>query len=301
VIFDDFVAIANKFCPDLKQYLRKARLFHFPAYAREFVPTEISDEEVMFLRDSFFLPFPCISVEDKTSCVLIWDEKHKKGETPTGINRKRFFAECLPSGIADPLAFMEGEEDLIKRAQKQESLRGTFLITWGFVDQFHVVDNKGELVAGRLQGGILATKDEILADTKTLDPLTKKGMNDGFLRNAKTALEEVTFMNSPSRFVLEKRPLHVTPHKNPKRILKSRERPVYTLLTPKEIRTEMRLALPSSGGPRSPHERRRHIRKYQDARFSEKVRNKTYIIPATWVGPSVNEFEGHRYKVMLDI
>lgn len=300
MIFDDFVSV-SKFCPDLKQYLRRARIFHFPAYAREFVPTEISDEEVVFLKENFFLPFPCLAVEDKTSCVLIWDDKQTKKEIPTGIDRKRFFAECLPAGNLDPAAYRADEEELIKGAPDIPELKGAFLISWGHVEHFRIVNNKEELVGGRFAGGLLVNKHEVLFEFQAESGLTQQQFTEGFLKNCKTALEEVTYMNSPSRFILEKRPLQVRQHRNKRRIPRSNERPVYTLMTPKEIRTEMRLPPVSSGGARSPHERRRHVRKYRDARFSERVRNKTYIIPATWVGPSETRFDGHRYKVMLDL
>jgi hypothetical protein len=133
------------------------------------------------------------------------------------------------------------------------------------------------------------------------------------LGNVNTSLQEVFYFNSPDRFIVEECPIKAMQrwkkrkqrerrkHKGKRRVQVRREheRPVYTLLKPKEIRVKLGLPALAAGGPRRPHERRRHYRTYRDERYV-KMRNKTVVIPASWVGPSEATIGNRRYRILLD-
>jgi len=120
------------------------------------------------------------------------------------------------------------------------------------------------------------------------------------LRNVTVAFEEVMLFNDPEHFILETTPIGSPATRNRKRILRSTERPRYTLLKPKQIRQRMQLPEPEEGrGRRRPHERRAHTRTLGSA-FYKKKRGSVIVIPATWVGPSEHVVGGKRYRVLLD-
>ena len=114
------------------------------------------------------------------------------------------------------------------------------------------------------------------------------------------ALEEVMFFNSPSRFIFEEAPAKTPNPKFARPVPRSPQRPLYTLLTPKEIRERLRLPPLQEGGPKTPHERRRHYRTLRSEFFKHK-QGQTIVIPACWVGPSEALHGAHRYKVRLDL
>ena len=119
------------------------------------------------------------------------------------------------------------------------------------------------------------------------------------------------YFNSPNRFIVEECPIKAMArwkkrkerdrrkNKPVSRIRRRSDRPVYTLLRPKEIRAKLGLPPLESGGPRQPHERRRHYRTYRDERYVN-MRDRTVIIPACWCGPSEACVGNRRYRILLD-
>ena len=96
--------IAEKGLTPLQKILREARLFVFPARPHDVLPRSHSEEEIEFLRESFFLPFPTIAVEDKASCLIIQDfDKDTRG-----IEQPRRFIEIM-SSLTNLTNFCEGE------------------------------------------------------------------------------------------------------------------------------------------------------------------------------------------------
>lgn len=85
--------------------------------------------------------------------------------------------------------------------------------------------------------------------------------------------------------------------------MRSHQRPLYTILSPKEIRTKMKMDETKYTGDRKspiPHERRRHFRKLstEGGHYKE---NKIIVIPAMWIGESEKQIGNKIYKVRLDI
>lgn len=86
-----------------------------------------------------------------------------------------------------------------------------------------------------------------------------------------------------------------------RKIPRHHDRPVYTLLTPQAIRQQYipRSKVPT-GRKVGAHERRRHYRTLRSDRFT-RMRGRTIVVPATWVGPSEAVIGNRRYRVMLDL
>jgi hypothetical protein len=110
----------------------------------------------------------------------------------------------------------------------------------------------------------------------------------------------LSVLNNPEKFVLESKPIQNRLH--PKKILRSSERPLYTILHPTQIRKRMGLENPDmnyDGYHKRPHERRGHYRRFRAERYIN-VRGKRKWIESTWIG----EFEAivgrRQYKVILD-
>jgi hypothetical protein len=161
----------------------------------------------------------------------------------------------------------------------------------------------------------LATKDHGILGmdmaSRPRDRDSLRRLQVPILENVDTSLQEVFYFNSPNRFVVEECPLKAMARwkkrqeqrrrkkKVKERIRRKHDRPIYTLLRPKEIRVKLGLPPLAVGGPRRPHERRRHYRTYRDDRYTE-MKGKTVIIPATWIGPSEATVKNRRYRILLD-
>ncbi len=127
-----------------------------------------------------------------------------------------------------------------------------------------------------------------------------RGSVHAIMRNVTVAVEELMVFNDPEHFILETTPIISPARRSSERILRSNERPRYTLLRPKEIRERMRLPEPEKGKKkRRPHERRAHTRTLGST-FYKKKRGSVIVIPASWVGPSESAVGGKRYRVLLD-
>lgn len=128
----------------------------------------------------------------------------------------------------------------------------------------------------------------------------------GGIRNALWAMEEMALVQTPKHFILEQSPLAgwspFTKRLNGAGIPRSHERPLYTLLQPKEIRRRMGLPEPTDDERRRaprPHERRAHLRTLRAERFVHKA-GKTVPVKASWIGPSEARVGAHVYRVLLD-
>ena len=291
----------------MAEVLNRARLFVFPGRAHEVIKDRITDEEAEFLHEHFFLPFPHVAIEDTASCVVLWDSEKEQ----RGVGGVRYFIEAV-SAKAPPDEFNDSEED-------KEATRKLFsqfpadacIVSVGKVKDVLVRpdDKAGEFrIAGDTDWTLLATKDEVLVHPKQFQKSSDihVGLTAVTLRNVRVALAEVFHFNNPSRFIVEKKRLGMKPFKPGKRkkskrpkIARSQNRPIYTLLTPKEIRDT--LGFPTkAGGRKRPHERRRHFRTLTSDKYT-KMKGKTIVIPATWIGPEAADKDGHRWKVRLDL
>jgi hypothetical protein len=301
MIFDMFSGLIERFKPDHIPLLNQARLFSFPGTAHDILPKDLSDEEVTFLNDMFFLPFSVIAVEDTASCILL----QETSKDQTGVSGPWRFMECLPINTrAD--AFQSGLPEEATQARIDEIARefpDSSVVTCGVLDKVAMKNNSletGFRAYGTVDWYMIASKHKLYVPPRA--PTSPEELPPT-LRNARVALSEVFWFNNPTRFVVESTPAKMKPHTGPQRgVRRSHNRPVYTLLTPKEIRERL---LPEeegagSGIKKTPHERRRHFRTLHSERFVN-MQGKTITIPACWIGPSEAVKGNRRYKVMLDL
>lgn len=313
MIFDRLCRLIER-NPDLFQPLRgiveQARLFHFPHNPGEVLPKNYDQEALDFHEEHFVLPFRTVAIEDESSVVLLWDAV----ENAQGTRARRLYLELAPLGWKHASTWHDADEEKAWRDQLDrsalEALEHSYQLTFGAIWNLgpSATGQEADNPEGRwryslectLAGVWVLVKDAIDIEWSQRmheehgDPICYQGA-----RNAVCAIEEFMQFNAPDRFILEQRPTRE--RKKAAKILRSGDRPTYTLLHPSEIRSKLRLPEPEQGGPRKPHERRRHVRRYpDDVERWPNMHGKSIVIPASWVGPSEATVGKQRYKVLLD-
>lgn len=291
--------------------LREAQLFQFPGRAHEVLPKEFTEEEERLLMDTFFLPFPVVAIEDTASCVVLWDTRPDQQGL---VDSKRMFIEAMPVHVmAEEYANGATDEDKMASDALRMMPKETVLISAGTLDTMRpsLPEDGADWTPGKVwvQGFVtviaMVGPSGFVQPPLILDPDNEKHLEMAKigLRHARTAVEEVMYFNTPSRFVVERRPVSV-PKRQYGKVKPSDMRSTYTLLTPIEIRKVLRIGGSSgeSSGDRtqSPHVRRRHFRVLRADRYVHK-KGQTITIPATWVGPEKAQVSGHIYRVRLDL
>jgi len=316
MLFDKLCGIAEKHMPNLLPILRDAKIIDFPYVPHEVLNDRLSQDEVDQLRDRFFLPFPVIAIEDKASCVVLWDSVMKQ----EGCSEARYFVECLPYSLRDPSAFdlsVEGKakEELHAKlhsaASKVEGLADAVVVVIGRLDRLQYATTESFCWSGNVEVAIVANKEKILVSHNTLKNAAGAAgwdaVNEMSMRNASAAIHEVFMVNSPDRFILEKTTDGVRKAERKKQgtvLRRSHERPTYTLLKPEQIREKLATAKPDYQEGLRPqfegHERRRHFRTLRSDRFVH-AQGKVLTIPATWVGPTEATSGKTHYRVCLEL
>jgi len=135
-----------------------------------------------------------------------------------------------------------------------------------------------------------------------LDVESTKTAQNATVMNAKAALEEIFYFNNPNRWVVEKTPIKMKRGKKGPAIPRSNHRPKYTLLTPNEIKKIIPQEHVGKSDRKSPipHNRRRHVRTYRNARFTHKI-GQSIIIPARWIGTTETTIKNKKYKIRIDL
>lgn len=308
MIFDTLCSIAEKYLNHLEPIVRRSRLFIFPGKAHEVLEKErFTQERVDSINEIFFLPYQYIAIEDTASCTLLWD----KEADVVGTKHERFFVDCQPFGpeAVDNLQSPPNEDESLSEIYRQSlnefvnrtGVKDAHILSIGRFTTWWEADSKAESGAKRIIDGnatycSLVSKEHGVLENMGAAHLAE--MAPECLRFAATAYAEVLYFNSPDRFVLEKTPVKEKKQNQQKHIPRSHQRPVYTLLTPTEIRERLSIIEPTGKHP-TPHERRRHIRRLSSEVFTKK-KGQVIIIPATWVGPSEKTVGRHHYKVVLD-
>lgn len=312
MIFDRLCRLIER-NPKLFQPLRAiaedARLFHFPHNPGEVLPKNYEPDALAFHSEHFVLPFRTVAIEDDTSVVVLWDAV----ADAQGMSARRLYVELAPLAWSHAETWHDSDEERKMReelpAEARRALERAHQLTFGAIwnlapaEGYHTPDperNWRYQLECTLAGAWIIDGDEVDVPWSTRvmrehgEPLCHQGA-----RNAVCAIEEFMQFNAPDRFILEDRPLKER-KKTPK-ILRSGDRPLYTLLHPAEIRSKLKLPEPERGGPRKPHERRRHVRRYpDDIERWPNMHGKSIVIPASWVGPSEATVGKRRYKVLLD-
>ena len=299
MLFDKLCGIVEKFFPEKRIILENAKIFTFDKIPHE----HLSKTKPDFDLDLFALPFPITAVEDAASLIVLIDNQ----EHQTGLNVQREFIEFMEYGknreafsnvnLAQQLR--ENNDELM---QMMEQLKGYVVVNQGVVweitpqerkwltdaslDSINLFDRSGKLVLTRGPSEI---------------PLDDLKATSG---NVVTALEELMTLYTPERFILEVNPVLTDKQARllakGKKIPRSDQRPIYTILTPGEIRDKMGVRLQDQVDRKSPmpHERRAHLRRLRkESGYKE---DKIIRVKASWIGVSEKTVGNKRYRVVLE-
>lgn len=317
MMFDRLCGIIETHIPELIPMMHKAHLFDLPIIPHEELPKVFESNTDEFEKE-FFLPFRVTAIEDKVSCIVFADLY--KGQI--GMSDERFFIECLSLG-ADHNFFRESlnkskdhykDEYELARSYHQS---GYAVVSTGSIYNMYFKTPEEFYGEGSVSSSILANKKEIKFDRLHLGK-SEQAVKPPLI-NAYSAIQEIVYFNQPTNFILEEKPVKQRKRRTDK-ILRSVDRPKYTILNPFEIRKRMHLPQPQgTHASPIPHERRRHDRWLSDNRFSFNENNKPMepkiipygkrkgeiyykhlVVPASWIGPSENTFKNKRYKVILN-
>lgn len=304
MIFDAVCTLVERYFPPMENRIRAAHLFVYDGAPCDFLPKEFPEEQRMFLSQNFFLPFNTVSIEDKASCTTLWNTERDQ----IGLEGLRGFFDVMPFTQEAFFACADGRA--VDRehvaAQLAKYPPGTYSVAEGSVGPV-ILQEDGIFVHGTVMYVAMVTKEGGVLAAETAQKFKKEQYDfiaAPFLKAAKTALEELFFLNTPERFVVEMRPRRMGKARKGRlaKIPRTHQRPRYTLLRPTEIRKRFGLGEPGHGTPKTPHERRRHYRRYPDdpARWPQ-AHGRTVIIPAVWVGQSEGDQGNTHYRVMLDL
>jgi len=309
MIFDTLAAVVERYIPNLRPSVDAAKLFIFPGPAHEMLPKEYSLEEQQLMVDKFFLPFPKTAVEDPATCTILIDE------TPNqeGLNNRRRYIDCVdlkaPSSAFRQAGVYATREDEATRSFKASLPPKSVIVNVGLMWDTKFLSDKNQFFTRIevLHAGIFSPDHGVIMEySPDMSDLWNGAMIDAG-NNTLTAIQQILYFNTPSRFVVEETPTRALVQQQRKKgkkakahIRRTHQRPIYTLLTPKEIFKKMRLtpAVPT-GRTVTPHWRRKHYRLLSDPRYT-KMRGRTITVKAAWVGPEEKVVGNKRYKVLLD-
>lgn len=298
---------------ELKRYLRQAALFDFPQRghetSKEGERATMADYAMVggteFVMENFFLPFPVVAVEDTASVLIVID----KVPGQIGLNHERVFVEGFLMDTPPEEFGFDGHK--FKDSKRNAAFPpGTCMVTVSrFTEaQINPDNHDGLVYQSSLGFAFVADKKKLYMSptqwkTACLAAGDWRGMAHSAAVNAKTALEEIMYFNTPDRFVVRR---HAQQPRKKKgkgpELLRSHERDQYILLRPQEIREKLGMPDEPVRERRSPvpHARRRHFRTLRSDRFKES-RGKRIIVAASWVGPTEGEHDGRKYEVCLDL
>lgn len=316
MMFDRLCGIIEAHLKYFIPSMHKAHLFDLPIIPHKELPKAYQGDIKAFEKE-FFLPYPVTAIEDKVSCIVFID----KYPNQTGMHDERIFIECLALNT-EREAFRESVLSPKKQYDREVLFgrnyheQGFAVVSIGTIYKMHFTTPTEFHGEGSVSQSMMASKKEIFI--KNLHLKVEEGVKPPLI-NAYSAIQEIVYFNQPTNFILEEKPVKQREHRTDK-ILRSGDRPKYTILNPFEIRKRMRLPQPQgTHASPIPHERRRHDRWLSDNRFAFNENNepiepriipfgkrkgepyyKHVIVPATWVGPSENTYGNKHYKVVLN-
>ena len=318
--FDLFVTHKNQFPEELRKRIANARLFEFDMFPTESLPASYY-KDVPDLAYNFCLPFSTVAVEDKTSCVILWDQQknavgieHGRGMMEIADSRNYLEEESFRLSSQDRLRGRTEKDNIESRNSLREMAEAMgeypLMLRWGTGSINWVDDRQQWLGHGRVKGALYwFQKSGRVMDILKSCALSKElsdALDMDYMRGMITAYEELLQMSVRTHFILETRPKKTTKSK----YRKSHERPVYTVVRPSQARKSMSIPDPKRSKKRSIRERRAHIRREHKRELrSEVFKNKQgqtvevkrAYIPAVWEGPSESEDNSHIYRVLLDL
>lgn len=318
--FNMFVKYRQHLPDDLKRRVKLARLFDF-----DLAPTQALDgmapEEVGEAAYNLVLPFPVVAVQDRVSCVIVWDLQ--VGAVGSDIERGVLevvdlwnygVAGAFRQSTQDPPGTQEAFDEHTQWVRSNFTPQNSPIgLRWG-------VGGTGWAAGVKKWAPKYRCESALIIDRKSgqVTDLVKAYGSDqrlqvDFTRSALTAIEELTRLSRPHTFILEDRPPEPKQRKHASDYRLAAERPRYAVLEPDVIRkrTGMVSPVPEKRGrtirERRAHIRREHDRVKQDEEYwgPEEVGKVMHVrrayVRAIWNGDFEAEKEGHKYRVILDL
>jgi len=303
MIFDKFCSFVERHYSPFNAVARESKLFVFNKIPHEFLKKN-AQMEYKKHEDIFAIPFPITAIEDPASLIILMDEE----EGQLGFGSRRKFIEVIPL-LVNETAFSDGDPDFNPLEAASASFNvdpaSAVTISFGHIENGRFTED-GSYMEGAVERIIFADKNKVHYNLKVSEMPREhaKVIYENGIRNVFTALEEILAIYTKDSFVFEEQPVTTKPNKN-KKILRSHQRPLFTILKPVEIRTKLQINTPHSDTPTgrsSPiaHERRRHPRRLVSEKGYFK-KDKIVVIPATWIGESEKRIGNKFYRVRLDV
>ena len=283
MIFDKMAKMIEQHVPELKSFVAQSKLFYL-----DIKPHEALSKAPATMN--FFLPFRTVAIEDKASVVILHDTQRNQ----RGLGGVRFFIEFIPEGAS----FENFDPNLVTEAAEYYKHMPGAMLNIGILSNIVSISKTKFQGEGSLLELFAFKNGELLRTLSSMPSEHMEFATKHATTNAMIAMQEIMLLNNlENKFILEEKP--IKPKIKKGMIARSHQRPKYTILEPKTIRK--RTGLKATGKAlEEGYERRRHYRTYQDDRYV-KMKGKTVIINATWVGPSEAIIGKRYYKVRLDL
>ena len=326
MIFDELCKVAEATdIPGLESLVRRAAVFTmdstFEKYDRENDPP---DRVVVdgLIDGKVFLPFPvtCLTF---TNCSMIL--RNVDGAI------KFILYDQIGSGrtVGEIFKWFAKDESLVKMRRGYYSTAHSYLVAGAFDAVRDGADGNSVSVKFEFDAlGVMDTEGQI--DFFDYDTQDGGNMNlDRVLRHIVGTIGKSVLVfdkiNNMDNFILESTPVKVRNQKNKKpgkKIPRSHQRSIYTLLAPRKIRRILGTQQESTGtgSKKGEHARRRHWRYLSKKRYRFDERGmpiepkvipagprkgqlyyKKVDVPAQWIGASEKQIGQTFYRVCLDI
>jgi len=284
---------------NLKELLSEVNIFFLTFKDQK--PSYILEQENL---DLFILPFSSVAfnyaaedtIFDNEVFMIIKDAEH--GQIGSNAEREVYFFSKFDNNFfnfdQNMYSLVHFVVDKIEVCDKNEATMGVKLEV---KDHFYISEKGYFLSQDKLDFDYVAQTehdDFLLSYYKNICMHVVKCMDALLAFNA-----------DKKSFILEEKPVLSNKQKNrqvkKKKIPRSCERPLYTFLSPDQIRGRLGLQRPGNGNgngsKKVPHERRAHLRRLLvDSGFKE---NKIVPVKSSWIGQSEKQIGNKLYKVIL--
>ena len=298
-LFDRLCAYVERYDKKHIGTLKKARIFEFENIIRD--SYKLTPKETQAAKDDLRMPYSTMAITDGHALGIL-----KQVEDGFGFNsRREFINVTVPSdkgnyytnpddhvGARDMVMISFGiienlEFEVVERLTTKDIEKSGVLKLW---PTFHL----NKLVLAHTDG----SPPDIIHDGPDDDPNVieeYKDLHFGAGFQAGLYLSLLCYFNSPKYFVLETSKKTI---RSRKKIPRSRERPKYTISTPKAIRQKLGWDT-MEGSPKIAHERMGHWRHFRSDRYVN-LQGKKRWINSFWIGQSEAKVGNKRYRVILD-
>lgn len=312
--FDLFIKFREYIPEQYRRYIQQARLFNFDLLPTESLAFGLENmEEASF---NFVLPFPVVAVEDKISCVIVWDTD----KTAVGTDKKRGIIEIANMyNYTNEGAYRITPDETRFGITEESSSQYNKQFRKQFTKETSPISIRCGYISAEWEGTRWKGQSDLLLsiivhqDGNIIDlmdyPEKSAAIQNDFFRGAITAIEELTRISSPHTFIVEEK--SINNNKKKRKYVPAAERSIYTVLRPDAIRKLMKLPEPERTDKRTILERRAYIRREHtrtlrnEERFGDNVGKiinvKRAYVPAIWHGPESSVVNKKQYRVILDL